>query len=336
MPPKLPKCDNCQKNITKRAPGLECSKCEMSLHATLECAGLTNKQISALCAVENFEWSCDACLSSSPKRKSFIAPEEDQDDEVPDSNIQGSKSKPVSIDIKKLLQDISRDIEKTIKKQMSELQQSVEFCCSKMEEYEEDMEELKTKVKMLEKKNEHLGNTNRNLLIKMCAYEQQLQEQEQKKLDHYIEIAGVPYKEDENADAITKDIAIKLKMDHTAIKTVQRLRGKAGQSDGILQVELKKEHETSPWVRAGRAAELLVSDVLPSNPNLESASNRIFVRHALTSTNKKLLYETRIALKDHYKFIWCNSEGRILVRKNEKAKISNIKSVDDIKKLIPQ
>ncbi|CAG9128677.1 unnamed protein product [Plutella xylostella] len=81
-------------------------------------------------------------------------------------------------------------------------------------------------------------------------------------------------------------------MDHTAIKTVQRLRGKAGQSDGILQVELKKEHETRPWVRAGRAAELLVSDVLPSNPNLESASNRIFVRHALTSTNKKLLNST--------------------------------------------
>ncbi|KAG7306517.1 hypothetical protein JYU34_009159 [Plutella xylostella] len=343
MPPsKLPKCDNCKKSITKRSPGLECSKCGIIVHAVNECAGLTAKQIAALRATDNLEWTCNGCHLNTPQRRSFIVPDEDEQEEEDelDTNTPKPTAKSIaSIDIKKLLQDIAKDVEKTIRRQLGELQQAVDYCSAKVDEFAEDAEDTKTRMKVLEKKNESLMNTNKHLENKIYAMEQRYNELEQKQLEYHLEIAGIPYQEEENVLKITQEIAKKIGMDETMIKSVKRQR-KGDKSDSVVRVELKEESEPTSWVQAARSAGLTAADLVPAaaaaaapTPD-EHSKRRVYVRHALTAYNKTLLYKTKEQLKDKFKFIWCNYEGKVMVRKAEKSKIQVVRFEDDLQKLL--
>ncbi|KAG7312723.1 hypothetical protein JYU34_001095 [Plutella xylostella] len=188
-------------------------------------------------------------------------------------------------------------------------------------------------MKSLEKKNENLINENKHLETKIMALEQRFNETEQKNLSNKIEVAGVPYKQEENLQLITKNIATKLNVDSSTIKSVKRIKGKGENTEGILHIEMKEECDATSWTQTARTANLVVSDVLPTYTGEESKS-RIYVRRALTPYNKTLLYQAKKELKEAYKFIWCNYEGKILARKSENSKILSIRFQDDIKNLL--
>jgi hypothetical protein len=94
----MSKCDNCSKNITKNKPGIECNRCEKIVHLSNQCSGLTSKQLAALRATENLEWTCHECQNSS-RRRSIIIPDYDEEED------NCAESSNVQIDIKKLLGD---------------------------------------------------------------------------------------------------------------------------------------------------------------------------------------------------------------------------------------
>ncbi|KAL0829214.1 hypothetical protein ABMA28_004045 [Loxostege sticticalis] len=128
------KCDNCNKNITKSKPGLECNRCEKLVHLTNQCTGLTNKQLAALRASENLEWTCQDCQDKTPRRSSIVIPNDDEGDE------DYSESPTIQIDVKKLLGDISKEVERAIKKEMKDLTQSLQFQSDKMDELIKNIE----------------------------------------------------------------------------------------------------------------------------------------------------------------------------------------------------
>ncbi|CAK1577889.1 unnamed protein product [Parnassius mnemosyne] len=72
------KCDCCEKLITKRRPGLECSKCEKIVHASQACTNLSTKQIAALRNADSLEWTCKECQRYTSIRRSYIIPEEEE------------------------------------------------------------------------------------------------------------------------------------------------------------------------------------------------------------------------------------------------------------------
>lgn len=331
----MPKCDNCKKSITKKAPGLECSKCSLIVHGSTQCAGLTSKQLAALRGAENLEWTCNECHQNSSHRKSFVLPEEDLEDEneLDDSALKTNIRNVASIDVKKLLQDIAVDVDKCIKKQLSELQLSVDYCSNKVDEFDDNVEAMKNKIKTLEKKNENLTNTNKYLETKIAALEQRFTELEQNQLSSDLEIAGVPYKEQENPKEIMTTLANKLKLDSSGIKSVRRLPKKGEKTAGTLYVKLREECDPISWVQAARTIKPIVSDIISTTPSDETAATKVFVRHALTSYTKALLYQVKQKLKETFKFIWCNYEGKVLVRKDEKSKTLIIRSEADIQKL---
>ncbi|CAK1591332.1 unnamed protein product [Parnassius mnemosyne] len=108
----MPEFDNCDKSITKKLPGLECNKCGKVVHVNQLCTDLSSKQLSALHNTENLEWTCQDCHKESLHRKSFIIPEDDDDDT--DENQMGESG---SAAMSKLLSDISTEVKEAVKKE---------------------------------------------------------------------------------------------------------------------------------------------------------------------------------------------------------------------------
>lgn len=314
----MSKCDNCKKSINKTSPGLECSKCERVVHLTLKCAGLTNKQIAALKAAPNLEWTCQECQQEIPRRNSsIIVPEEDNEED----------DTPVQINTLKLASSITKEVEKAIKAEMAQLNDSLQFHSAKLDEALECIEAFKKTIKALERKNTELTNKNNNLETRVGALEQRLQEMEQEKLTNFLEIANVPNQTNENIKVVVEKIAKNLKMPQEEIKSVRRLYGRKDKVENIL-VELKDEKSQEKWISASKNIKTMVSDVLSTEL---TANKIIYVSEAMTKLNKQIFWNAKqeLKIKQKYKFVWFR-KGFVRARRDDGEKIFILRSLNDI------
>lgn len=321
------KCDSCNKNITKSRPGLECNRCEKIVHLSNQCSGLTNKQLTALRATENLEWTCQECQNSSSKRRSIIIP--DEEDEYESS----AESPNIQLDLKKLLGDISKEVEKAIKREMRDITQSIQYHSDKMDELIKTIEMLQRNNSTLQKKNIELTNKNNHLEVRVGALEQRIQEIEQQKLLKCIEIHNIPLGENENLTEIVCKISKKLNQNVEYIKHAKRLPGR-GDKPGPVHIELKNEEDQTSWITAAKSKNMeLTGSVIAPEVHPYKSSDKIFICEALTPYNKQLLWHTKQELKTIYKYIWVK-KGILRVRKEgENQKPSIVRSLEDIKKL---
>lgn len=318
----LKKCSTCNKNITKKCPGIECSRCEKCVHATTDCAKISNKQLSALRSTNGLEWSCENCLSNMSKRSSFFIPEEDSDtDEV----------KSVNIDVKKLLHDITIEMRKTIKEELETFQDSLEFIGEQVSRIEETIKNQNTKIKHLEHKNMELLNHNKNLDIRLSAMEQRLQEMDQKLLSNVLEIAGIPKTQDENVKDLVQSVASKLNADTKDVHEIRRITGRTEKSSYIM-VEMNTKVSRDKWLQEAKTRTIQVKDITTNTPP-ESASARVYVREALTHSMKALLYNAKQKLRGSFQFVWCKA-GKIFAKKDENAKPIIIYCLQDLDNLV--
>lgn len=316
------KCDMCNKSITKSTPGLECSKCERIVHLNTKCAGLSNKQIAALKAASSLEWTCRECQNELPRNSSIIIPE---DEEEEDDNT------PIQINAKKLLQNISNEVQKAIKLEMREIHESLQFHTAKLDEVVECMEIFRKNIKDLERKNLTLTNININLENRIGAMEQRIEELEQKKLNKYLEIANVPTKTIEEMKQVVNNIAAKLKQPTEDIKSSKRIQGQKDQSTKIL-VEFKDEYCQEKWINTGKNVDITVADI---HPTIENNNNTVYLREYMTKYNKQLFWNTKQELKvtGKFKYVWFK-RGFIRARKDDNEKVYIIKNIDDLQNIM--
>lgn len=86
-------CFTYTKNITKKGPGIACSRCEKRIHINNLCVKLSNKQLETLRNNPGLEWSCDDCLCNASHRSSIliqIKEFNEEDDETVSSNKAGT------------------------------------------------------------------------------------------------------------------------------------------------------------------------------------------------------------------------------------------------------
>lgn len=321
------KCDNCSKIISKTKPGLKCHRCEKIVHLSTQCAGLTNKQLTALRASENLDWTCQDCQNQSFKRRSIIVPSDDEADE------DGTDPVNMHIDIKKLLCDISKEMEKTIKREMQEITSSMQFHTDKLDELITTIEAMQVTMTAIQKKNIELTNKNNNLETRVGALEQRLQENEQQKLCNWIEIHNLPSSESENLLHLAGKIAQELNQGPEDVKQAKRLPGR-NERPGPVQIELITEEKQTSWLTATktRKSKITISKILPSPPT-SKANEYISVCEALTPYNKHLLWSAKQALKETHRYIWIK-KGVLRVRKEgENQKPCIIRSVEDVEKI---
>lgn len=312
----MTKCDQCEKNITKRSPGLECSKCGKIVHANQLCSGLPPKQLSALRNSESLDWTCEECSRNSPKKKSsLIVPDEDDDEDI-----DGAFSQNLgSIDAQKLLRDISSSVKKIVRKETEAIEDSMNYFGKKIEEFGGMMEVFTGKIKELENKQTYLLNKNKHLETKVSSLEVQIRKMEQSNLETKVEIAGVPKSTNENITEIACNVAKLLDLDHKNIVNVKRADGRTG-SDGPLLVELADTELAVNWARASKkeAKPILAEHVVPGIPQ-EAAKSKVIVRRALTKANKTLLWNAQQKLRPAYKYVWFQA-GKVLVKKGDNDK----------------
>ncbi|XP_045768189.1 uncharacterized protein LOC123880804 [Maniola jurtina] len=316
------KCDVCKRTITKSLPGLECSKCDRVVHLNTRCSGLTGKQIAALKAATSLEWTCLECQRESPRRNSsIIMPEEDDEDD----------NTPVQIDAKKLLSNISKEVEKAIKSEMRELNEALQFHSGKLDEVVECMDAFKQTIKVLERKNVELTNKNNNLETRVGALEQRLQEIEQEKLTNSVEIANVPYQSIEADSKILEKVALKLQLPTGGIKSSRRLQGKKEQPPNI-RVELQDECTQEQWITAAKSIKTMVVDLCPSEKNNKDI---VYISEAMTKTNKTLLWKAKQELKinQKFKYVWFK-KGFVKARKDDGSKTYILRTMADVNALI--
>ncbi|CAG4966784.1 unnamed protein product [Colias eurytheme] len=325
----MSKCDNCNKGLTKRTPGLECSKCGKVVHATQSCTGLSSKQLSALRA-GSLEWTCDDCQINSPhKKSSFIIPlEEEEDDTISEGN-QGTSC----IDTNKFLKDITLEMKRILKKELQPIETSLSFCCDKIDELTRTVEAQNKQIKELEKKYTNLKNEKSHLDLEINALKQHVRYMEQQRLDTIIEVANIPSRPNEDLNDLCNKLADNLNLTKEGISNVKRLEGRNGQ-DGCIQLEFKQEELCNLWVRASRRREVLVGQVV-CDEAVPAAKTKVIVRKALTKANKTLLWQAKQKLTPNYKYVWFQN-GNILIRKSENNKPIVIRSETDIENLLNQ
>lgn len=322
------KCDKCAKTITNRNPGFECIKCEKTVHGNNACSGLTNKQIAALRAADNLEWTCTECHNTSIKRGSFIVPEQEEEEEA---------SPDFSINVKQLLNDVSKEMEKTIQREMKECMRSLQYQSEKMDEVIESLDFCKQAILELKRKNTELANKNTHLETRIGALEQRLHEMEQQKLGDQIEIHNIQGCEKKDAKGIVENIAQKLNLPaddilNMQVKTPPARRERQKPSGLIILVKMKNEVMQQKWISTAKTLKLTMKDII-TNASANIAHEAVFIRESLTTYNKGLLWSAKQQLKSKYKFIWCK-RGVIRARKDTDCESIIIRSLEDIDKLV--
>lgn len=303
-------------------PGLECSRCDKIVHADVTCVKLSNKQLNTLRNSPGIEWSCEDCLKNISRRSSYLVPDDDDGD---DESEPGSTLPP--FDTRKLVQDISRELKKTFKEEIGNLESSLEFLSEQISTMELSIKRQDSVIKDLENKNQDLLNKNKNLELRMTVLEQEMNVFEQKSLSCSMEIAGLPDIHPKEINQMLEKIASKLDMDSNDIQSSTRLPGSKVKPGPIL-VGMKSDAVRGRWIEVSKEKCLTLGALVPNIPQ-EKAENRVYLREALTKYLKTLLYTAKTQLGKYFQFVWCK-DGKVCVRKNSNSKIHYIRSISDI------
>ncbi|KAL0832237.1 hypothetical protein ABMA28_001687 [Loxostege sticticalis] len=326
----LVKCGSCKKNITKKAPGLVCSRCNITVHSDPSCAKLSNKQINTLRNSPSIEWSCEECMKNVSRRSSFFTPDEEADD---DDSVAGSPLNTQQIDTQKLIKDISRELKKTFREEIGNLETSIDFMSEQLSTIDQTLKKHDNKIKELENKNQNLQNINKNLELRVSILEQEVKSFQQKSLSNMVEIAGLPEPSLKDVEKVLETLASELNTNVSDIQSSKCLPSSKDRSGPIL-VEMKTKAAQKQWIEAGKEKCLSVGTILPDSPK-EVAEQRVYIREALTKHLKTLLYNTKAKLNKIVQYIWCR-DGKVLVRKGPNTKIYYVRSDNDIELLLNQ
>lgn len=320
------KCHNCNKLLNKKSPILECSRCQKVVHATTLCSGLSGKQLAALKAAENLDWTCNDCNMNSTRRSSFRTLHDYEEEENDDNDAAG-----LSLDMKKLFQDLRKEVSSIVTQEMRSVTTSVQYCSEKVDEFSESMEAITSKLKDMEKKLTHLDNENRGCLLKIEALEQRNVELEQQLLVDHVEISGIPDSNDLDLPKLVESVVLKLDASKEDILSVKRLPARRTGPAPVL-VRVRQESTRQHLIASARVKTITSLDLMP-NLIGPPAAEKIYVREALSTYLKNLLWQAKLDLKGVFKFIWVR-EGKVLVRKSENEKVYKLRSKRDIQMIL--
>ncbi|KAL4705536.1 hypothetical protein ACJJTC_006864 [Scirpophaga incertulas] len=235
-----------------------------------------------------------------------------------------------------LLKNLTAELTNTIKNEIGNFQQSLEFIGDQVASIEEIIKNQNYKIKQLENKNAELTNAKKNLELRISALEQRIEETDQKSLCTYVEIAGIPSVQNSEALNLTKNVAAKLNIDSNSIQGARQVTGRSEKS-GYLLVELNSKNARDNWLSAAKSKQLTVGDVSPLSP-IEKIEDKIYIRESLTRKMKTLLYEAKLRLKSPtgpFRFVWCKA-GKLYAKKSENTRevviIRSTKDIDDLLK----
>lgn len=310
---KMDTCNACVKTITVRQSKLTCADCGLFFHGA--CYNMSKAEVECF-NVDGLPFRCKPCASVRRKSLKF------------DADLQEGKMTLEDI-MEKIL-----EIGENQKKQEGSFNTSFESLNSKLDNNTKAIEENNSSLKECMKLVEKLTEENRMLNGKVMELEKRVEEMEQYSRANTVEIQGVPMSQNEDVVDVVKEVgkALDFNIKTSMIDTCHRMGRRTGpnnQPPGII-VKFVRRIDKEELLRKRRVKRTLSTRHMTL---AEPSDHPVYINEALTPTRRRLLAEARrIKREKEYKFLWVRG-GKIFMRKEESASVTQITCQADLSKL---
>lgn len=280
-------CNSCNEDIVDE-DALKCSVCFEYYH--FMCATITEKNFRKMSKVNKAKWFCNKCKF-----------------------YENAKSPLQNNTTNKLSRNCSND-------NCSDLTESVNFMRGKFDNFGKQLQEIVSSLKEMRDENKVLKEHNIKLHNEISFLSNRVNILEQKAIENFIEIIGVPEFKEEDCLNTAKIMADKLGVESTVIKAF-RVQSKTVNKSRKLVVELTC-HQSSI-----NAIICLKKQKPKGNMFHEKwGSEAIYVNNYLTQFNRNLHFKTKIFAREAgFKYVWFK-DSKLFIKKNENSKAIHIEN----------
>lgn len=204
---------------------------------------------------------------------------------------------------------------------------SVNFMSDKFDTFGSQIQELVISINTMREENRILKEQNNNLRNDINFLQKRMNNLEQKALDNFVEIIGVPEIKNENCKKTVEKIATSLKLE---IKVVDafRVHSKLNTRPSKIVAELTMKQNKKEMIDLSRKTKLTGSNV-----DAEWKNNAIYVNDNLTQFNRNLFFKTKtFARESGYRYVWFK-DTKLFIKKNDNSKAFLVDSELSLTKL---
>ncbi|KAK9876370.1 hypothetical protein WA026_012679 [Henosepilachna vigintioctopunctata] len=317
-------CELCEKTFLKSKYKLLCFKCDLWI-----CQKCTNLDATAIRDLinEDKNWICRICEKNKNTRRSIIKPKyvtsADQISEEESGTEHAPSQKKFTLeDVNKIMQrnhDSLKSEMKGFKKDILELQHSVQFLSDSFEELQRENKSVK---RLLEEERKDLNKAN----TRISYLEEKLEIIDQEKRERNIMIMNAPIQENENtqdvAHKIIKHVGVHLETNNFLAKRI------SVKNNSPILVQLNDVNTKLSILKKRKEA----GDVTMKDCGF-SEDNVVYFNHDLSKNKQELFAKTRkYKIDNNYKYVWIKN-GNIYLRKTESSPALVIRREDDLKRL---
>ncbi|KAL4096900.1 hypothetical protein QTP88_021775 [Uroleucon formosanum] len=278
---------------------LNCSKCNAIQH--FGCAALRESAFRKMSKTAKQNWCCGKCKSNEP----CFNPQASKTASIPkhtDTNIVNNET------IKNLVE-------------------SVNFMSDKFDNFCKQLQELVTTINSIKAENSFLKEKNCKLKNEVALLDRRMNVFEQKAIEKFVEIVGVPEVNNEDCVKTVESIAAAVRANISVSKAFRVHSKFTNRSRKIVAELLSTQNKKTMMDNVKKSK--LTGKVVNSNWNDEN----IYINDSLTQFNKNLLFKTRAFSRDKgYKFVWFR-DSKIFIKKNENSKAVIINDEYSLSKL---
>lgn len=299
-----------------------CGVCNVDISScksteVISCAGNCKKTFHVNCVKEDIEekkvrtakqWRCRECREGS---------------------ISSGSSTPITKEFMlKVLESFKKELFtelKNVKKEVSEMSQSLSFLSEKVDESTKLMENLRSELQVVKKENEVLRETVTDLQDRTRSLEQYTRRSN-------IEISGIPVTPREDVIQLVKDVGavIGLEVEESQINAAHRVPSFRKDRVPSLVVQFTGRSTRDTWLKQFRE---LKESVTVDQVNTSFPKAKLYINEHLSPANKVFLSDLKKKCAGvGIKYAWCR-EGKFFIRKADGDKCRRIYSEADIKKL---
>lgn len=231
-------------------------------------------------------------------------------------------------EIKKVLEEV-RDL----KRSHTNLDTKMDTLLVEVQAIKSDHKRLKEDVEVLQLQHCAMDETVSNLEV-------QVDRMNRAALSKNAVILGVPMVPDEDVKKLVHSIALAVKSDLPLEAVIEARRmlpkesGQPGSRSAPIKVVFSSETHKEELFAKKKLHGLLLSSVISNPEGSSNGGNRIIIRDELTSFGLKLLNQVRTVQEEaELKFVWPGRDGVILAKATNDAKVTSIRSTQDVLKL---
>lgn len=291
-------CNVCNDDIYD-GDNIKCSMCNAFLH--FGCASLRETSFRKMSKVAKQNWCCNKC-------------------KFPDSIVKAPFLASTTV-----LERI--DTHTLSNETFKSLIESVNFMSDKFDSFGKQLQEMITTIKYIKEENQILKEQNNKMKNEVAYLDKRINILEQKSIENFVEIVGVPQINNENCMKTVEAITASVGVETTFLKAF-RIKSKIENKPSKIIAEFQTNQIKRTVMENVRKTKLTGITV-----NANWSDDKIFINDSLTQFNRNLFFKAKVVAREKgYKFVWFK-DLKLFIKKNENTKVIIIDNEDALSKL---